>query len=36
MIQENKEFLFKDLCSRLLYKVKCKINLQGFLDINIY
>ena len=33
MTQENKEFLLKDLCSRLPYKVKCKIDLQSFIDM---
>ena len=32
MTQEDKELLFKDLCARLPYGVKCKIDLQGILD----
>jgi hypothetical protein len=33
MTQEDKDLLIKDLCCRLPYKVKCKIDLQGFIDI---
>lgn len=33
MKQENKEFLLKDLCSRLPYRIKCKVDLQGLLDM---
>lgn len=33
MTQEEKQLLLRDLCLRLPYKVKCKIDLQGFIDI---